>query len=68
MKRQNREAMRGSPLLPMCRKAHTTSGEYGNTDKRIYCYGCYDDCDSISKICEKCGAYVWNEEPPKGEK
>lgn len=64
MKRIDRATLRGKPLDDGCKKAVTTTGEYGKEDKRVYCYGLirgiYDD---VCKECRECKAYVYNATP-----
>ncbi len=68
MKRITRAQLRGQPLDPLCRKAHTTTNEYGPDDKRVFCYGIYDCMtDEPEELCEKCGAFIRNESPPENE-
>lgn len=43
VKRVSRAQLRGQPLDPVCKRAKTTSGEYGAEDKRVFCYGMGDD-------------------------
>ena len=70
MKRINRTQLRGKPLEPYCKKANTTTGEFGFDDKRVYCYGLYQNCisgtsDDIAECCKKCKAFVDNATPLK---
>lgn len=37
-----RSAMRGKKLDDDCRKAHTSTHEYGPEDTRVFCYGLID--------------------------
>lgn len=63
---QGRAVLIGKPLDPECKRARTTSGEYGPQDKRTFCYGLYDDWgEDIRDKCIKCPAYAMNAEPPK---
>ncbi len=64
MKRVSRAQLRGQPLDPLCKKAHTTTHEYGPEDKRVFCYGliCCEN-DEPEELCAVCGAYVRNETP-----
>lgn len=69
MKRVSRAQLRGKPLDPLCKMAHTTTGEYGVDDKRVFCYGLYDlKNDELLEMCASCKAFVRNEEPPTGGK
>lgn len=66
MKRVSRAQLRGQALDPLCKIAHTTTGEYGPEDKRVFCYGVYDAMnDEPEELCVKCGAFVRNETPPE---
>lgn len=60
----NRAKLRGKKLDEDCKKANTTTHEYGLNDDRVFCYGLYDfgGVDLIEK-CEKCKAYVYNAQP-----
>ena len=61
MKRVNRAKLRGRPLDSDCKKAYRSTGEYGNDDRRVYCYG-YTDAmtDEYLTKCKECGAFVYN--------
>lgn len=37
MKKVNRAKLRGKPLDSDCKTAHTSTGEYGNDDRRVFC-------------------------------
>jgi hypothetical protein len=66
MKRVSRAQLRGQALDPLCKIAHTATGEYGPDDKRVFCYGVYDAMnDEPEELCVKCGAFVQNETPPE---
>lgn len=68
MKRITRKQMRGKPLNPLCRKAHTTTNEYGLDDKRVFCCGIWEPMtDEPVEMCRVCKAFVQNGEPPKEE-
>lgn len=68
MKRVTRKQMRGKPLDPLCKKAHTTTNEYGLDDKRVFCYGIWESrTDEPVEMCRVCKAFVRNEEPVKEE-
>ena len=64
MKRVSRAQLRRRPLDLLCKKAHTTTNEYGPEDKRVFCYGfiCQMN-DEPEELCAVCGAYVKNETP-----
>lgn len=60
----NRVQLRGEPLEGFCKKAKTTTNEYGLEDKRIFCYGWIDNLtgDYLDE-CRFCGAHVYNAKP-----
>lgn len=64
MKKVNRAMLRGKPLDRDCKSAHTSTGEYGNDDRRVFCYG-YIDCETEETLtkCKECGAFVYNAKP-----
>ena len=56
----------GHPLYQECKRALTTTNEYGASDNRIFCYGLYKE-QSVTEIRDECinyKAFVHNEEPP----
>ena len=60
-----REKLIGHSLERECKKARTTTNEYGANDNRIFCYGLYNE-QSVTEIrdkCRKCKAFVANEKP-----
>ena len=61
MNRVDRAKLRGQPLDEDCKKAHTTTREYGKEDKRVFCFG-YIDCryDELLDKCKKCKAHINN--------
>lgn len=62
----NRAKLRGKPLDYDCRKAHTTTHEYGQEDERVFCYGLIDmKTDEHIEKCKSCKAFVENAEPIK---
>lgn len=66
MKRVTRAKLRGKALDPICKRASTTTNEYGKEDKRIFCYGMIDPMnDELINRCVSCGAYVGNADPIK---
>lgn len=72
MKRISRAMLRGKALEPYCKKANTTSMEYGSEDKRVYCYGLYQNnisgtSDEIADCCKQCKAYIDNITPLEKE-
>lgn len=61
MKRISRARLRGKPLDDACKKAHTTTHEYGPADNRVFCYGLFDpETDEPLERCKICGAFVRN--------
>ena len=64
MKKVNRAILRGKPLDRDCISANTTTGEFGDYDCRVYCYG-YTDCETEETLtkCKECGAFVYNAKP-----
>lgn len=68
----SREKLRGKKLDKDCKKAYTTSHEYGLDDDRVFCLGLIDlSNDELLEKCEICKAYVDNSEPynqTKGER
>ena len=61
-----REKQIGHPLYKECKKALTTTNEYGASDNRIFCHGLYEE-QSVTEIreeCINCKAFVHNAEPP----
>ena len=68
MKRVSRAQLRGKRLDIDCKNCYTTTNEYGEDDKRVFCYGLYDVENEgivIFKKCRECGAYVENAKPLK---
>lgn len=64
MKRVNRTMLRGKPLDSDCKSANTATGEYGDYDCRVYCYGYIDAMnDEYLEKCKVCGAFVYNAKP-----
>ena len=69
MKRVTRAQLRGLPLDPLCKKANTTTHEYGQEDNRIFCYG-WENCmtDEPEDLCAVCKAFIRNATPLEGDK
>ena len=64
MKRVTRAELRGRKLDDDCKKAHTTSHEFGENDNRVFCLGLCDiESDYILDKCWSCGAFAYNAEP-----
>ncbi|MEG1562187.1 MAG: hypothetical protein RR365_00840 [Bacteroides sp.] len=61
---KGRSAMRGKPLDSDCKKAHTSTHEYGLDDTRVFCYGLIDLMnDEALPKCRECGAFAFNAKP-----
>lgn len=73
MKKISRIKLRGGKPFPFnkpddnCKKANTTTHEFGPNDNRVFCYGLYTSYQSgyIREECLNCGAYVYNATPLK---
>ena len=66
MKRISRAKLRGKPLDPDCKKANTTTNEYGLEDKRVYCFGIWEAMtEEPIEMCNICGAFFRNSTPLK---
>ena len=64
MKRVSRAQLRGKPLDIDCKNTYTTNHEYGEEDKRVFCFGQYDEeTEKVIRKCRECGAYVENAKP-----
>lgn len=65
----SRAKLRGCNLDEDCKRANTTTNEYGTDDDRIFCHGLYNCMtDELLEKCLHCKALVYNAEPPtKGE-
>ena len=69
MKRVSRAQLRGVPLEPYCKTANTTTHDCGFQDKRVYCYGLYDNNfpnrlgEWICDECLNCKAFIDNATP-----
>lgn len=64
MKRVTRAELRGERLDDDCKRAYTSSHEFGKDDNRVFCLGLYDICsDCILDKCWSCGAFVDNAKP-----
>ena len=65
-KRITRRKLRGKPLDDDCKKAITTTHEYGMNDNRVFCLGLrwegYEDIVYCDK-CKECGALIDNSKP-----
>ena len=57
--RNDRTKLRGSQLLPMCKRAKISKNEGGPQDKRLFCYGLIDQQDEeLLDECLNCRANV----------
>lgn len=57
----NRAELRGKKLNKDCYKANTTKHEYGQHDKRVFCYGLDDaSTEELVDECRYCKANVIN--------
>ena len=64
---KGRSKLRNKPLDYDCKKANTTTHEYGQEDNRVYCLGICDSMtDETLEKCKICGAFVENATEPKG--
>ena len=64
IKKVNRAKLRGRPLDSDCKTANRSTGEYGNDDCRVFCYGIIDTMnDEYLTKCKECGAFVYNVKP-----
>ena len=64
MKKVNRARLRGKPLDEDCKSTNRTTGEFGNDDRRVFCYGLIDAMtDEYLTKCKECGAFVYNAKP-----
>lgn len=64
MKKVNRAKLRGRPLDSDCKRANRSIGEYGDDDRRVFCYGIIDVMnDEYLAKCKECGAFVYNAKP-----
>ena len=60
--------MRGKPLDSDCKKAPKTHNEYGENDKRVFCFGLFDlEHEEIISKCRECCAYAENAKPRGGD-
>lgn len=60
----SRAKIRGEKLDEDCKRAYTTSHEYGPDDDRVFCYGLFDySNDEFIEKCKNCKAHVYNSTP-----
>lgn len=62
----SRAKLRGRKLDEDCKRACTSTNEYGPDDDRVFCYGLVDySTDELIEKCKNCKAYVFNATPPQ---
>lgn len=60
----SRAKIRGEKLDEDCKRAYTTSHEYGPDDDRVFCYGLIDcSTDDLIEKCRNCKALAYNATP-----
>lgn len=60
----SRAKLRGKKLDEDCKRACTSTNEYGPDDDRVFCYGLVDySTDELIEKCKNCKALVWNATP-----
>lgn len=60
----SRAKLRGYKLDEDCKRANTTTHEYGLEDDRVFCHGLYNcRTDEIIEKCLHCKAFVYNAKP-----
>ena len=65
----NRAKIRGKKLDEDCKRAYTTTNEYGSDDDRVFCYGLIDySTDDLIEKCRNCKALTYNSTPPEERK
>ena len=65
----SRAKIRGEKLDEDCKKAYTTSNEYGLDDDRVFCYGLVDySTDELIEKCKNCKALAYNSTPQEERK
>ena len=64
MKRVTRAELRGKKLDDDCKRAYTSSNEFGEDDNRVLCHGLYDiESDCILDKGLSCGAFACKAKP-----
>ena len=65
----SRAKIRGKKLDEDCKRACTTTNEYGSDDDRVFCYGLIDcSTDDLIEKCRNCKALADNSTPPEERK
>lgn len=65
----SRAKLRGKKLDEDCKRAYTSTNEYGPDDDRIFCYGLVDySTDELIEKCKNCKALAYNATPPQEER
>ena len=60
----NRAKIRRKKLDEDCKRAYTSSHEYGPDDDRVFCYGLIDySTDELIEKCQNCRALAYNATP-----
>lgn len=60
----SRAKLRGKKLDEDCKRACTTTNEYGPDDDRVFCYGLIDcSTDDLIEKCRNCKALAYNATP-----
>ena len=66
--KQTRATLRGHKLDSDCKRANTTTHEYGLDDNRVFCFGLHKGDFTPLDKCLNCKAFVYNAEPPLNDK
>lgn len=62
----SRAKLIGKKLDEDCKRACTSTNEYGSDDDRVFCYGLISySTDELIEKCKNCKALVWNAAPPE---
>lgn len=65
----SRAKLRGKKLDADCKRACTSSHEYGLDDDRVFCYGLVDcSTDELIEKCKNCKALAYNAAPQEKRK
>lgn len=65
----SRAKLRGKKLDEDCKRAYTSTNEYGSDDDRVFCYGLIDcSTDDLIEKCRNCKALAYNATPPEERK
>ena len=60
----SRAKLRGKKLDEDCKRACTSTNEYGSDDDRVFCYGLVDcSNDDLIEKCRNCKALAYNATP-----